>query len=334
MSRAFIICLLWIVMSEHCSRLREFETYLFVDQKLASSTKKRVRLTATKLFEYYDTHGQTRDSLNSYILKLQEQGRRNGTLNIIIGLAKHYDRFTGKNILTDLKYFKQESFYTEPLTPTEIKTLAECDRHYSRRDRYLRSFYKALIYFLALTGCRIEEALSLTKQYVKGSSVIFMTTKNGESRQVPVPAWLVVKMLRLSSKSIVFPSITGGQINSTTVRNELHVRARLIGLKKPCYPHVFRHSFITQMIKEKVPIMYIARIVGHKDLKSTDHYTRLVMADLEEAQNCHPLLRDKMTFEEMTAKVKRYIASSIITNLCKLSITETAKSLAIQIEKA
>ena len=53
--------------------------------------------------------------------------------------------------------------------------------------------------------------------------------------------------------------------------------------------HLLRHSFITEMIKADAPAMKVARIVGHTDLQTTLRYTHLVVDDLKDTIEQHPL---------------------------------------------
>jgi len=320
-------------MGDYKEALSSFIIYLYIDQKLDTSTKKRNSLIADKLLLFYKKNGQSRDSLNNYISQLQDRGLSKGTLNTYIAIAKHYDKFTGKNELTDLKYFHQETHFTEPLTPEEIKEIAECDRDYHRKKKYLNRFYRTLIYFLALTGCRINEALYLKHQDLLETSAIFRDTKNGEQRRIPVPAFLVKEMKDLNPDDEYIFGHNNKPITDCLVRYELKERAKITGLKKKIYSHVLRHSFITELLRKKVPVSYVAYIVGHKNIQSTHHYTANLIDDLIEAQMQHPLLREKQTYEDMIAKLKKCVDGIINHKICRLIVSESTKSLAIKLER-
>lgn len=60
-------------------------------------------------------------------------------------------------------------------------------------------------------------------------------------------------------------------------------------MRKRVHMHLFRHCFITELIKAEVPALKVARIVGHSSLNSTMRYTHLVVDDLKDPINKHPL---------------------------------------------
>ncbi|MEM1860175.1 MAG: tyrosine-type recombinase/integrase, partial [Metallosphaera sp.] len=48
-------------------------------------------------------------------------------------------------------------------------------------------------------------------------------------------------------------------------------------------PHILRHTFATNAIRRGVPLPAVQRLMGHKDIKTTQIYTHLVTEDLENA---------------------------------------------------
>lgn len=49
--------------------------------------------------------------------------------------------------------------------------------------------------------------------------------------------------------------------------------------------HTFRHSFITFLVKKKVPLEKITKFTGHKDIRSLEIYTHLVPDDLKDVSD-------------------------------------------------
>ncbi|WFA09567.1 tyrosine-type recombinase/integrase [Tissierella sp. Yu-01] len=49
--------------------------------------------------------------------------------------------------------------------------------------------------------------------------------------------------------------------------------------------HIFRHSFITFLVKKKMPLEKIAKFTGHKDTRSLEVYTHLVPDDLKDVSD-------------------------------------------------
>ncbi|MCP4371500.1 MAG: tyrosine-type recombinase/integrase, partial [Deltaproteobacteria bacterium] len=65
-------------------------------------------------------------------------------------------------------------------------------------------------------------------------------------------------------------------------------------IKKNVYPHTFRHSCATSMLKNKADIRSIQELLGHSSLDSTQVYTRITITDLKEIHTrCHPREHEK-----------------------------------------
>ncbi len=43
--------------------------------------------------------------------------------------------------------------------------------------------------------------------------------------------------------------------------------ARTAGIRKRVYPHLLRHSFVTEMLRRGMNTIHLARVVGHSSLK-------------------------------------------------------------------
>jgi integrase/recombinase XerD len=123
--------------------------------------------------------------------------------------------------------------------------------------------------------------------------------KGNKSRLVPIPealgsrlkAWFTDR--RANPTDWLFQSRNGTPMGYSTLVGELKKRANLLGIKKRVHMHLFRHCFITELIKAEAPALKVARIVGHSSLNSTMRYTHLVVEDLKGTIEQHPLNRKK-----------------------------------------
>ena len=53
-------------------------------------------------------------------------------------------------------------------------------------------------------------------------------------------------------------------------------------LNKPIHPHVLRHSFATHLLNKGIKIERVQKLLGHKDISSTQVYSHIVQKDIDE----------------------------------------------------
>ena len=68
---------------------------------------------------------------------------------------------------------------------------------------------------------------------------------------------------------------------------------RRVGLKKDLTCYTFRHSVATHMLRNEANVMYIAKLLGHASLKTTQKYLRVEIGDLKRVHSLyHPRERN------------------------------------------
>lgn len=178
-----------------------FATYLFTDVKLScdgnneSAYKSRFNI----LCQFFKDKDFTRENFNAFIWMKKKEGCKPEYLNGFIKLAKHFDRFSKAYILEDYTYFKKEAKVYTILTPDEIKAIADVTVAYARNREEKNQKYRALIYLMGMTGCRIDEALSLLWEDIHEDPhcVIFRRTKNSDDRAHPIGKFLYGLLIAL-----------------------------------------------------------------------------------------------------------------------------------------
>lgn len=127
----------------------------------------------------------------------------------------------------------------------------------------------AVAFLLAIeTGMRVGEMLTLTWDQVHEKHVHLEKTKNGDERDVPLSgrARELLKALRGLDGEHVF---TVDDATRDKLFRDARVRAKLSGFTF----HDSRSEAISRLSK-KLDILELARMVGHRDLKSLMHYYR------------------------------------------------------------
>lgn len=157
------------------------------------------------------------------------------------------------------------------------------------------SHYRGYVKFLALAGCRPEEAIALTWADIKKSEIAFSKaysqgilkgTKTYEAREFPINSQLRKLLASLPKRqNLVFPSVMGGYIDQHNFRDrywqlilENLVAAGKVSEYLP--PYNLRHSWITRMIRGGLDIATVAALAGNNSDTIMRHYLAAKTQDL------------------------------------------------------
>jgi site-specific recombinase XerD len=80
-----------------------------------------------------------------------------------------------------------------------------------------------------------------------------------------------------------------GPITRTTVSMLVSQLGKKAGLGKAVTPHSLRHSCATHMLRRGADLRHLQQLLGHEQLSSTEHYTKVEVSDLRRVlSRCHP----------------------------------------------
>ncbi len=137
-----------------------------------------------------------------------------------------------------------------------------------------------LCHVLALTGCRISEALKLRKKQISFNppSITFETLKQrqrGVFREVHIPAWFAKIML--ANFGTANPNDRLFPFSRTYAFNKLKVCFDKAGLyEEQAMPKALRHGYAVNSILCGVPINLLQRQMGHARIETTLLYCGLL----------------------------------------------------------
>lgn len=320
-------------MHLHENMWDSFSTYLFIDKKLAHTRANAQGLHSrwTILVRYFSDKDFSRDTFTRFIQQLVLKGYKNSYINGFIKLSKHIDTFLKTNEIQDFTQFHEKLEQYDTLSAEEIKQLAEVEIPYTRDTAYQKIRNSALIYFVALTGCRIHEALSLRWSDVFTApvpSVIFRDTKNGEDRIVPLRGILPVLIPTIPNRSeLVFDLRDDSHCSSDLAR-----RVRACGIKKRVWWHLFRHSYVTSALAAGMDTLIVAKIVGHKDISSTQRYNQINTVDLAMVMDIHPLYKEEQSLSTIAHHVRKFTERLLNKSTFTVTVQEAPKKFTIIIQ--
>jgi site-specific recombinase XerD len=141
---------------------------------------------------------------------------------------------------------------------------------------------KLIIRVLADCGLRLGELLSLRvediQEIAKGRFAIRVHGKGSRDRLVPLKPDLHRRLRRYlagrhaEGRNRVLVSLRKGAdgrhapLTESGVGQVVRIAAQNAGIEKRVYPHLFRHSFATQWLRNGGNIISLQRVLGHADL--------------------------------------------------------------------
>jgi len=163
------------------------------------------------------------------------------------------------------------------LSVPEVNAMLEACKD-SKRDHLL-------INLLWQTGCRITEALSITRNdidtYNLSVRVQIEKQRNKKSRHVfriiPISSELSNEL----ASYILHYNITNRLFNFSRQRAFQIIKqvAKQAGITKPVHPHTLRHSFAVNCISQGVPLPVVKDLLGHSSVLTTMVYLKIVQQD-------------------------------------------------------
>ncbi|UCG69044.1 MAG: tyrosine-type recombinase/integrase [Thermoplasmata archaeon] len=163
---------------------------------------------------------------------------------------------------------------------------------------------RAILELLYSTGIRVGECEALTVYDVDTEErlVHIRHGKGGKERIVPMGTdaakWIKEYQQRARPRSnrfkphviSLFLSINGNPINHKMIRSMVQKYIKQAKIKKKGIScHAFRHLFATELIRNGADIVSVQKLLGHKDIRSTLVYTKVVPIDIKEThKKTHP----------------------------------------------
>lgn len=146
------------------------------------------------------------------------------------------------------------------------------------RDRaILELFYSAGLRLAELAALDLATVASLPEKLIvrgKGGRerVVFLGSRARQALQ----AWMRQRPeMAKPDEPALFVSRRGGRISHRNIQQRLAHWARALGLGQHLHPHMLRHSFASHLLQSSGDLRGVQELLGHKNLTTTQIYTRL-----------------------------------------------------------
>ncbi|UVE16759.1 site-specific tyrosine recombinase XerD [Pseudomonas sp. LS44] len=158
---------------------------------------------------------------------------------------------------------------------------------------------RAMLEVLYACGLRVTELISLTFEQVNlRQGVLRVFGKGSKERLVPLGEEAMVWIERFMREArpflldgkpsdVLFPSLRGVQMTRQTFWHRIKHHASVAGIGKALSPHTLRHAFATHLLNHGADLRVVQMLLGHSDLSTTQIYTHIAKARLQELHAQH-----------------------------------------------
>ena len=187
------------------------------------------------------------------------------------------------------------------LTEDEIQSIIEKDFKTERL-----SLVRDIFLFSCFTGLAYIDVKNLTKSHISygidGEKWIFTHRQKTESAS-KIPILPVTQMIidkyenhpQSNNEDKLLPILSNQKMNAY-----LKEIAAICEIEKELTFHIARHTFATTVtLTNGVPIESVSKMLGHKNLRTTQHYAKVLDRKVSEDMK---LLKDKFMFKETPIK--------------------------------
>lgn len=269
---------------------QELDTLGYTPQTVFAKIRNLINFKIITQKPYQET---TETALEFYCIYLQKKELHSNTI-------KHYyhnvsqffiylerEHIISKNPFNfyDLQLIKQAKNTREIINQQEVKQLYKVAKK-GKQTLLLHLCYGCGLRAKELEQINIEDVL-LTKQLIKVAK-----GKNSQYRVIPIPTTILkdittyvknrnkqntrTKALLLNQK--------GERLKAYTARSILQGLLEQTLITKTITLHSLRHSIATHLLQNGIKVEYVQEFLGHKQLETTEVYTRITKEQLKNLQ--------------------------------------------------
>ncbi len=250
----------------------------FLDElKLHNYSKETVKAYSYILEDFLKISKKiTNTEVKRYLLRSINSGKSTSLIKMQASVLKLLFKILGKLTEFDIPVYKKESKLPDVLNKTEIKQLINFVKN---------PVHKLIIKFLYSGGLRVSELISLKPKDIdiERNLLVIRGGKGAKDRVTLLSESLKEDILKhlLSNnpKKYFFESNRGGKYSNRTIE-EIVSKNSLGAIGRKITPHALRHSFATHLLESGTDIRYIQKLLGHKNLRTTQIYTHVANSDI------------------------------------------------------
>lgn len=182
------------------------------------------------------------------------------------------------NPFEKIKLLKTDKKRKKPLEFEQVKKIWERPNPMT----YVGIRDSLIVKLLYGTGLRVDECLSIKIQDIDFDSgfIYIASSKNREDADVPIPKSLVKPLKQFlnvwlsneEKNSYLFQNDYGEKLSPGTFQKSMKRYAKEAGIEIPVSPHLLRHTFALEFLKNGGSTASLRRQLRQKDLKVVEEY--------------------------------------------------------------
>ncbi len=285
----------------------EFVNYLQNEKKVSANTLQSYTRDIKQFGKYIsdnslDVTRITKTHIITYMLNMQRSGRAAASVSRnLASVRAFYNYLVMKNLVGinpayNLETPKQEKKLPQILTTDEVEKLLSCPSR-NGNDKSVRD--KAMLELIYATGIKVSELIALNLEDVDISLGYLKCVGESTARIIPL-GHVAIEALKtyldnarsamcLDGETALFVNCNGSRLTRQGFWKLIKEYARKADIRKDITPHTLRHSFAAHLIENGADLASVQEMMGHKDISSTQVYTKLVKNRIREVYNkAHP----------------------------------------------
>lgn len=210
------------------------------------------------------------DQMKSFLLTIKNPS----THKQYVGTLHRYFEFVLRKPLSldDIPYPRRTENIPVVLSEDEIRRLIHIPKNLK---------HQAIILLLYGCGLRVGEVIDLKIQDIDSSRMMITirAPKGNVDRQAKIEPMLLETLRsyfkEYRPKIYLFNGQKRDQYSDRSINEFLKYYAKRVGITKDISAHTLRHSFATHMLEHGTDMAIIQKMLGHKNIKTTQHYARI-----------------------------------------------------------
>lgn len=281
-----------------------FIEYLNSEMNASRNTVYSYKLDLSEFFKFIGSINEIKENdINAYLTLLNERQYKTSSVKRKLSTLKQFFKFLHREELINknpMDFIRQPKYH-RPLpkivSEDTIKKMRDATNSYEYPYNLRADLILCLLYG---SGLRVSELIAIKQKSIVNGKFIRILGKGSKERIIPISTKIIPiadEWTANCANSVwMFPSANPNKhITRQRVFQILKEVAAFSGTDvTKISPHVLRHAFATHILDNGADLMSVKKLLGHKEIATTEIYTHVTTKRLKESvKKFHPLSEKK-----------------------------------------